>query len=349
MSTDDISLEKVLNSRCSSEFYAGSKSHWGTLTGQTPPKEKIENVIQCLNIPRFSDGKLTHWFKGRYLYLGFIKPNDPCSEQVLHVESGMQQEAVYLACAAQGIGTCIHNEGVNGTLYGETLATTKHLIMEMFDPYETGKFTTKPPGPEKPFIEGRNLSKPSRDGETECLPQLKNLKLSRKKGSSAKDKDISQLLWAAKGRTPHLIRIHKWNYMWGLTIPTWGGGQNYTSVYLMKDKKVFVYINWTKGFSLLNRVLRQKLKWTRGNPTHDIKLIKKLDSNIQIDDVNAAILLCKNENTSRALWEVGYMIENVLLQISSLDISYEAKLFESEEKSELAKIGLKNPVAGIFL
>ena len=32
---------------------------------------------------------------------------------------------------------------------------------------------------------------------------------------------ISQLLWAARGRTPHYVKSHPW----GLTIPTWGGVQ----------------------------------------------------------------------------------------------------------------------------
>lgn len=350
MTETTASIEKVLNSRCSSQVNTDpKKSHWGTLTGQAPTKGKIENVVRCLKIPRFSDGKLTHWFKDEFLYLGFKKPKDPNSEQILHVESGMQQEAVYLACSAQGIGTCIRNEGVNGTMYGENLATAKHVIMEMLDPYETGKFTTKPPGPEKPFVEGKSLPEPSRDGKTECLPKLKDLRLSKKKGSSATEKDISQLLWAAKGRTPHLIRIHTWSLMWGLTIPTWGGKQDYTSVYLAKDGKLFVYINWTKRFSLLNRALREKLKWTRGNPTHDIKLLRTFAHKTKFEDANAAIILCKNENTGRALWEVGYMLENMLLQASSLDISYQAMLFRPEEKLEFGKIGLENAVAAMLL
>jgi hypothetical protein len=136
--------------------------------------------------------------------------------------------------------------------------------------------------------------------------------------------------------------------MWGLTIPTWGGDQDYTSVYLAKEGKLFVYINWTKSFSLLNRALREKLKWTRGNPTHDIKLIRTFDHQTQLE-ANAAIILCKNENTSRASWEVGYMLENMFLQASTLDISYQAKLFTPEEKLKLRKIGLEDPVAAMLL
>ena len=56
---------------------------------------------------------------------------------MLHIENGMQQEAVYLACQAQGVGTCIDNQGINGTEYGEKIATASHLIMEIADPYES--------------------------------------------------------------------------------------------------------------------------------------------------------------------------------------------------------------------
>ena len=155
MNRDVISIEKVLNSRCSSQFDAGSKkSHWGTFLDRRPPKKIINRALRCCNIPRFSNGKLVHWFKNGYLFLGFEKPKDPHTGRVLHIESGMQQEAVYLACAAQGVGTCIHNQGINGTEYREKIATSRHLIMEMIDPYEAGKFTTKAPGPEKPFRAG---------------------------------------------------------------------------------------------------------------------------------------------------------------------------------------------------
>ena len=349
MTRDKVSIEKVLNSRCSSGFNVGpKKSHWGTFINQRPPQKIIDRVLRCCNIPRFSKGKLLHWFENEYLFLGFEKPNDPYTERALHVESGMQQEAVYLACAAQGVGTCIHNQGINGTEYGEKIASARHLIMEMADSYESGKFTTKAPGPEKPFRVGNNLPEPLRDGDVECLPQLEHLTSSNKSGSSATKNDISQLLWAAKGRTPHYVRKHAWNQMWGLTIPTWRGGQN-TSVYLAKDGKLFSYINWTKKFSLLNRLFLNYAKWTRGNPTHDIQLVRNVNIRAQLDGTDTAIILCRNEKTNRALWEVGYMLENMFLQAKSLGISYESKLFETNEISQRAELGVTNAVAAMLL
>jgi hypothetical protein len=247
------------------------------------------------------------------------------------------------------VGTCIRNQGINGTEYGEKIATARHLIMEMNEPYESGKFTTKAPGPEKPFRLGKNLSEPLRDSDVECLPQLKHLTAYNKSGSSATKKDISQLLWAAKGRTPHYIHQHAWNMVWGLTIPTWGGGQTYTSVYLVKDGRLFRYVNWTKKFSMLNRLFLSYAKWTRGNPTHDIQFARDVNIRAQLDGIDTAIILCRNEKTNRALWEVGYMLENMFLQGKSLGISYESKLFNSEETSQLAELGVPNAVAAILL
>jgi len=261
----------------------------------------------------------------------------------------MQHEAVYLACAAQGVGTCIHNQGINGTEYEEKIATARHLITEMADPYESEKFTTKAPGPEKPFRAGKNLTEPSRDGDVECLPQLEHLTSSNKSGSSATKTDISQLLWAAKGRTPHLIRKHVWNMVWGLTIPTWGGGQAYTTMHLVKDGKLFRYTNWTKKFSLVNRAFLNYAKWTRGNPTHDIHFVRNVNINAHLDGADKAIILSRNEETNRALWEVGYMLENVLLQTKSLGASYKSKVFTRNEIKKLERKGISEAVAALLL
>jgi hypothetical protein len=350
MTANIVSIEKVLNSRCSSALDIDArKSHWGNLINQRPPEKVIDQILRCCNIPRFSDGKLAQWFKNESLFLGFEKPKNQHEERLLHVESGMQQEAVYLACAALGIGTCIDNQGLNGTQYGEKTATARQPIMEMIDPYESGKFTTKAPGPEKSFKAGKSLTEPVREGNVECLPHLEHLESFNKSGSPATEKDISQLLWAAKGRTPHCINVDRWKFMWGLTIPTWGGGQNYTSVYLLKDKKLYSYVNWTKDFSLMNRFFREKFRWTRGNPTHDIRFFRNADISSQMEGHEETIVLCQNERTGRALWEVGYMLENMFLKAKSLGISYESKIFSADKASRLYELGVANAVAAVFI
>ncbi len=128
MTRDVVSIEKVLNSRCSSEHPGSERSHFGTFTDKYPPEEAINRVLRCCDIPRFSDGRLLHWFDNGHLYLGFENSNDPNTQRVLHIESGMQHEAVYLGCAAEGVGTCIHNQGINGTMYQEKMATASRLI-----------------------------------------------------------------------------------------------------------------------------------------------------------------------------------------------------------------------------
>jgi hypothetical protein len=349
MTSDLVSIERVLNSRCSSDF-GPRKVHFGTFTDKHPPDEVVDHVLHWCNIPRFSEGRLLHWFKNGYLFLGFENPKDPNIQRLLNIESGMQQEAVYLGCAAEGVGTCIDNQGINGTQYGKDTATAKHLIMEIANPYETGKLTTRSPGPQKPFVPGKNLSEPRRDGDIEPNEQLlSKLATFNKSGPSANEKGISQLLWAARGRTPHCIITDRWNLMWGLTIPTWGGGQDYTTVDLAMGGKLYAYVNWTKEFSLMNRLFREKLRWTRGNPTHDLRFVGNVDISSQMHGYEKAILLCQNENTGRALWEVGYMIENMLLQAKSLGVSYESKIFSEGEMSQLGKMGVANAVAAFFI
>lgn len=346
-----VSIEKVLNSRCSSDFDGNPKqNHWGVfIKDRHPPQRIIERVLRCCKkTPQFSNGKLSLWFEDEYLFLGFEKTNDPFKTRLLHIESGMQQEAVYLACTALGLGTCIHNLGINGTEYTDKIATARHLILEKADSYETRKFSTAPPGPEKPFKKGKNLSEPKRDSNVECLPEMEQLTIFKNTGTQADETDISQLLWAAKGRTPHYIKSHPW----GLSIPTMGGGQNYTNVYLVKDNKLFRYINWTTrflgGHARYARYARY-LSWKIGYPTHDIKPLRKVNISDHLDGADIAIILSRNEKSNRALWEVGYMLENMLLQTKSLGISYKSKVFTKDEIKKLERNGISDPVAALLL
>jgi hypothetical protein len=334
-----ISIEKVLNSRCSCDFDGNPKNdHWGMFAeNKHPSQEKLQVVLECCNAPQFSDGKLLHWFKDEYLFLGFEKVTEPFEMRLLHIESGMQQEAVYLACTALALGTCIFNMGINGTENDDKMLTVRHLILENIGSYGTEKFSTSAPGPENPFKKGKNLSEPKRDGSMQCLSELRQLTLSKNIGIQADETDVSQMLWAAKGRTPHYVKSHPW----GLTIPTYGGGQNYTDIYLFKKNKLFRYVNWTTPLS--------ECWWIVGNPTHDIKPEANVNISSELDDANIAIIVSRNEETNRALWEVGYMIENMLLQAKSLGISYKTKVFTSDEMEKLKMHGLSDAVAALLL
>jgi hypothetical protein len=334
-----VSVEKVLNSRCSCDFDGDpKKNHWGVFVKDRYPSRKIiDHVLRCCRkAPQFSKGKLLFWFEDKHLFLGFEKTTDPFNLRLLHIESGMQHEAVYLACTALGLGTCISNLGVNGTEYANKIATARHIILEKAESYNEGKFTTAAPGPERFFRKGKDLTLPRRNGKVECLRVLERLTLSDDDGADADEADISQLLWAAKGRTPHYVKSHPW----GLTIPTWGGGQEYTSVYLVKENKLFRYINWTTRFF--------PFRWIMGKPTHDINFVRHVKVSLEPDYANS-IILSRNEETNRALWEVGYMLENMFLQAKSLGISYKSKVFTKDDIGKLERSGISEAVAAFFL
>jgi hypothetical protein len=349
MIREKISVEKVLNSRCSCGSETGlKKRHWGTFIDTPSLSYRTNNILDFCKVPQFSAGKLVNWFDNECLFVGFERQNDPFVERILNIESGLQQEAVYLYCAANRLGVCIFNQGINGTIYDEKIATVKFVIKEMVHPYKKQDFSIRAPGPGRDFSRGLNLIEPMRDGEVDCLPEMQRLELYSNKGSQATDNDLSQLLWAAKGRTPHLIRLQVLKMMWGLTIPTWAGGQDYTSVHIIHDRKNYQYINLTKGF-LPKSLVPDKLNWIQGNPTHDTKQISKIDAKPLMDGFENAIVLCQNEKTNRALWEVGYMLENMFLQIRSLGISFSSKIFKDPEIAQLTSKGLPNAVAALLL
>lgn len=166
---------------------------------------------------------------------------------------------------------------------------------------------------------------------------MEQLTLSEDTGNHACETDISQLLWAAKGRTPHYVKSHPW----GLTIPTWGGGQNYTRVCLLKDNNLFRYVNWT------TRLFR--LWWMLGDPTHDIKFTRNAEFASELDNARVAILLSRNELTNRGLWEIGYMLENMLVQARSLGISYRARVFKDDEIERFGRNGISGVIAALLL
>lgn len=333
-----VSVEKVLNSRCSCDFDGNrKKNHWGMfLKDKYPSRKIVDHVLRCCRkTPQFSKEKLLCWFEDKHLFLGFEKA-DPFKSRLLHVESGMQHETVYLACTALGLGTCISNLGVNGTEYADKIATAKHIILEKAESYDASKFTTAAPNPEKPLRKGKNLTSPIRNGKVECLHGLEQLTLSNDDGADADEADVSQILWAGKGRTPHYIKSHPW----GLTVPTWGGGQNYTTVYLVRENKLFRYINWTTRFL--------PYWWIIGKPTHDAKFVRHVKISLDPDYANS-IILSRNEQTNRALWEVGYMLENMFLQAKSLGISYKSKVFMKDDIEKLERSGVSEAVAAFFL
>ena len=77
------------------------------------------------------------------------------------------------------------------------------------------------------------------------------------------------------------------------------------------------------------------------------QLYKDLSTELSID--NGLIVLGKNESTGRALWEIGYELQNLLVQAASLGISYKAVLLDVKEKRIVREAGVEDPVAVLVI
>ena len=123
-----------------------------------------------------------------------------------------------------------------------------------------------------------------------------------------------------------------------MTIPTWGGEQNISSVYLVSDNKLSQYINWDSN-----------------RPTHSLRVVKKIDQRLtdQLQQLfypnTKFIVLGKNENFARALWEIGFQLLNLLLQAHSIGVTHRAVLLNESQKNIVARIGIKDPISTLAL
>lgn len=242
----------------------------------------------------------------------------------------MQQQAAHLACAALGLGTCIYGSmGANGTKLNEKELGIVQMDLEGMKPsYGESYWSSSVPGPEKPWKSG-NLPDPDREGKVSLFPGIYSLKTSRTGTEKPSWKVVSQLLWAARGRTPHLVLSKPW----GLTIPTWLAMQGFSSVYLADEAGTHLYINWDKEV-----------------PTHSVSKrndhgAEKYGKILGVKSPAYLVILGVNERYARALWEVGYSLENLLVQATSMDISYTARLLNNEERESISALGISNPIA----
>jgi hypothetical protein len=85
-----------------------------------------------------------------------------------------------------------------------------------------------------------------------------------------------------------------------MTIPTSGGKQNASSVYLISDHKLSGYINWHKN-----------------RPTHSLEMLSEINFDLhnelrkRIPFHNFFIVIGKNIDFATALLEVGYQLPNL--------------------------------------
>jgi hypothetical protein len=327
-----ISVEKALNSRCTSDHDGNPrKFHWGMFDGTKKLSDgQIKKIIGLARIPRFTDRRVEIQSNRNVLTFAVDNHTSGTVRDQVMVESGMQQQAIGLVCAALGVGMVFNNVGKDGNPISDTDYATINIKLDPMKPTYNGSFwTSTPPSGEKPWMKG-NLPDPIRDGKKSLISILATLKIKNRGSQIATTESVSQLLWAARGRTPHLYKSQPW----GMTIPTWGGEQHISSVYLISDNKLLQYINWTNN-----------------RPTHSLFELKKIDkesfyllkSSFSLND--KFIVLGKNENFNRALWEVGYQLLNLLVQAQTLDIPYESVLLDETNKILLSNMGIRYPVA----
>ena len=329
---NNVSVETALNSRCTSD-YSGNpeKYHWGMFDKTKKlSDEQIRKIITLARIPFFSDQKVK--IQSEHNMLTFVVQNHLSGilKDWMMIESGMQQQAVGLVCAALGVGMVFNNLGKDGTPISDTENANINIKLDPMKPTYNGSFWSNlPPAGRKPWQTG-NLLDPVRDGDKPLIKALTNLKIDNSGSTPLTEASISQLLWAARGKTPHLYNSKPW----GMTIPTWAGNQHISSVYLISNNKLSKYINWDND-----------------KPTHALLELNEIDP-LAFDNMAKSfsahdkfIILAKNENYMRAFWEVGYQLLNLLLQAHALDISYQAILLDETQKTMLERIGVREPVA----
>jgi hypothetical protein len=332
-----VSVEKALNSRCSSDYDDDpSIFHWGMFDKSKFLSEgDIQRVISLSQIRRFTSGALGIRAEKNTLFFVTDPQAAGIEKDRLMVESGMHQQAVSLVCAALGIGSVILNLGPDGKIVspGE-FGSVRMKIDPMKPSYEGSYWSTSPPNKWNKWQKG-NLPDPMRDGKTPLLSALRDYALQNIHGKPVSIQSLSQLLWAARGRTPHFYK----SIPWGLTIPVWAGGKDLTNLLVLTSSRLCDYRN--RG---------------RRGPTHSLKRFAPVKQDLYLRVLqlfpawNCLIVFSTNDLHTRALWEVGYQMLNLAIQAYSLDISYELFLLEGEQKAFLAdNLGISGPIAALCL
>jgi hypothetical protein len=166
------------------------------------------------------------------------------------------------------------------------------------------------------------------------LSILGELKTANLNGKPITGNGLSQLLWAARGRTPH----YHISDPWGMTIPTYHGKEGISHVFVISDGKLSKYINWENS-----------------RPTHSLEVIGKINDDAskllanQHKTSNCCIVLSRNLNETKAHWEIGYQLLNMMLQAQSLGVSYKAILLDENQKKPFQTSGIKGPVTVLLL
>jgi hypothetical protein len=325
---ESVSVEKAMNSRCTSDTDGDPReNHWGMFDPTCKLSEAtIHDLAARARIPRFTNLALGVSVKGNVLTIVSDAAAQGFQRECMMVEAGMQQQAILLECAALGIGVTIQNMGKDGTLLSSSKsATLKILVGPMKPSYDGSVWTT-----DAPDGLGGNLPQPTRDGAMPLLAALAAIDSLRHPGLPAYDRSVGQLLWAARGRTPHYYLSRPW----GLTIPTWGGVQSLSTITLLSTAGAYRYDS-DRGGAPMHSVLKI---------AGDSKPIRRLVSGA-CPDFNTFLVLSRTEFSGRALWEIGYALLNILLQAHALEIAYRVILLDQSQQTSFRGTEIQNAVA----
>jgi hypothetical protein len=330
----ETSLETALNSRCTSDSDDDPKVfHWGMFDlFHKLRQEDLLKVVDVAKIPRINDGLCDVLVSGNELTFRIGNTSSGNKRDWLMVESGMQQQAVCLACAALGVGMVFRNMGKDGTETSDGYLTTVKMKIDAMKPsYGESFWTADAPG--APWLRG-NLPEPVRKGRRPLIQALSGLKLRHSGNASITDESLGQVLWAARGRTPHFYKSRRW----GLTIPTWAGEMRISGIYLVRENGLFEYINESKG-----------------TPTHGIEprpmtQPDQIRANLEkFEPCKALLVFARSEDFGRAYWEVGYQLINAVLQADASGLSYQALFLDDTQKALIEPTGIRKPVAALVL
>jgi hypothetical protein len=224
--------------------------------------------------------------------------------------------------------------GMNGTpQFDGSLGLIRMKLDAMKPSYDGSYWTAAAPAGKRRWLPG-NLPEPLRDGKIPLLDTLSKLKTENAGNKAADIRAVGQLLWAGRGRTPHRYKSREW----GMTIPTWAGLQDLTCLYFHSKEKLFQYVNWKKN-----------------RPTHLLKETEGVNRKLPevldkfLPDYNAFLILSKNENSLRSLWEIGYQLLNIKLQAAAWGLKYVSELLSSDQKIKFQNTLIQDPVAVVAL
>ena len=332
----EISVETALNSRCTSDHDDNPHFfHWGMFDkNKKLTASQIEQIIKCAKIPRFTDSAIE--IKQEIKTLTFLIDGrlSAIQRDWTMVESGMQQQAIGLVCAALGAGYTFNDFGMDGKSLSDLQFATIRIKLDPLKPSYNGScWSSSAPKGTQSWKSG-TLPDPIRQGKKPLISTLAKLKTENSIGEQTHINDLGQLLWAARGRTPH----YHISDPWGMTIPTYHGKEDISDVFVITDGNLSKYINWKNN-----------------RPTHSLEIIRQINEDAtklfasRYKSGNCFIVLAKNKNEAKANWEIGYQLLNLMLQAQSLGVSYSARLLDESQKKLFQTSGIKEPVAILLL